>query len=143
MSTLEAARAVPHVEQASAWFTFSVLAGRDAASAARYVAADRTDWLLRDERFTVDLLLSEIVNNAVVHGAASPRAEIRVEGALIGDCLGIEVPTAGEPIAHDVDQPPADATSGRARALVRALAARWGTRYEDGRTTVWFELDLG
>jgi anti-sigma regulatory factor (Ser/Thr protein kinase) len=92
------------------------------------------------------LLLTEVVTNAVKHGAPSATAPIVVEGALIGRCLGIEVTNEGAFFEHEPDQPvepAADmALGGRGLDLVDAIASRWGAHHDDGRTTVWFELQL-
>jgi anti-sigma regulatory factor (Ser/Thr protein kinase) len=92
------------------------------------------------------LLLTEVVTNAVKHGTTSATAPILVEGALIGRCLGIEVTNDGGHFEHSPDTPvdpaPDMALGGRGLDLVDAIASRWGAHHDDGRTTVWFELEL-
>jgi hypothetical protein len=124
-------------------FSFTMLSGRDAPSTARRFATDRTEgWAIGAAGFNVQLLLSELVTNAVAHGAASAAAPIRVEGALIGRSLGIEVTNDGPRFEHAAHLPPDTDCGGRGLALVDAIAARWGARHHAGHTTVWFELDL-
>lgn len=125
-------------------FGFTVLTGRDAPHAARLAADGRTEgWLDDDARFHMQLLLSEVVTNAVTHGASSATAPIVVKGAPTNAGLQIAVSSFGPPFAHAGDLPPDTQPGGRGLALVDALAARWGARHDSGWTTVWFEVGAG
>ncbi|MGW8454535.1 ATP-binding protein [Streptomyces niveus] len=74
---------------------------------------------------TVQLLVSEIVTNAVVHGAGDRvRFSISYDGG--GDVL-IEADD-GRPARVGVRHPAADDESGRGLLLVAALARGWGRR---------------
>ncbi len=88
---------------------------------------------------SAELLLSEIVTNALVHTAG---------GALLTATL-----TAGEPPRLRVEvrdtaprrpwvprPAPDDASGGRGLLIVRALADAWGVRRETDGKTVWFEI---
>lgn len=82
------------------------------------------------------LLASELVTNAVVHGAGPISLEISSRpGAVrieVGDASP-EVPA----VATATDQD----TSGRGLALVQALAVAWGVdRVSGNGKRVWFEL---
>ncbi len=86
------------------------------------------------------LLVTEIVTNAVRHG----RPQIVVELRLEPPALGIAVADAG---AHMPDRPavmPVDpaATGGRGLGIVDALATQWGVIPGDGAAgkIVWFDI---
>lgn len=71
-----------------------------------------------------ELLLSELVTNAVVHGK-NDGTRIHVKLAIAGDLLRIEVHDRieGTPLPR---QTTADDSSGRGLHLVDSLALRWG-----------------
>jgi two-component sensor histidine kinase len=114
------------------WFSCTLLSGRDAPLTARHaVDGDAAGWLEASERFTFDLLLTELVTNAVTHGMASALAPIQVDCSSLDGTIGVEVTNIGIPFESE---------RGRGLTLVDALSSRWGSRHEDGQTTVWFEL---
>lgn len=87
------------------------------------------------------LVTSELMTNAVRHGAAGP---VRLALDLRGDVLTLTVSdrTPYVPLP-DAELPDAYAESGRGLALVEALSARWGhrpTADPDDGTEVWAEL---
>ena len=139
-----ATRAAVRVDGGAQAFTFTLLSGLDAPLTARQATADRIDaWLPEGQRFKLDLLLTELVTNAVQHGIASAIAAITVEGAVYGDVLHVDVTNDGRPLEYEVGLPDALAEGGRGLALVDALSTRWGSVHENGHTTVWFELETG
>ncbi|NAZ82945.1 SpoIIE family protein phosphatase [Kineococcus sp. R8] len=114
--------------------------------ARHWVAAECRDRLSPAERGVVELLTSELVANAVLHGARAAgdgrerAVEVRVDTA--GGVVRVVVQD-GNPDPPVLRHVGAEATGGRGVALVDALATRWG--YEPlpspgvGKT-VWFEL---
>jgi len=88
---------------------------------------------------TALLVLSELVTNAVLHGAEP----IDVCVSRDGDVLRIEVSDGGAriqgvaPRSHDDPRP-----GGRGLHIVNSLAQRWGTTDNDGGKTVWAEIGL-
>jgi anti-sigma regulatory factor (Ser/Thr protein kinase) len=84
------------------------------------------------------LVASELVTNAVRHGAGD--AELRVE--LDGRAVRIEVVDGGHArlkIPRPVPLP--DALGGRGLLLVREVSRRWGAGFDGaGHTLVWAEL---
>ena len=109
---------------------------------ARSAAAPELDaWLDDDARFGVDLMLTELVTNAVKHGTCVPGAEVRVEAGLFADCVCVEVTNTGAPFEPCTEAPGLLDTNGRGLLLVDSMAGRWGVQHEDGSTTVWFEVD--
>ncbi|MET7419916.1 ATP-binding protein [Dactylosporangium sp. NPDC005555] len=86
-----------------------------------------------------ELLLCELVTNALVHGGGVTAVELR----HVGQALRVSVRDGGAeaPIVRDV---PPDADYGRGLALVEALASRWGvdrSHAEPGKC-VWLELPV-
>ena len=86
------------------------------------------------------LVVSELVTNAVVHGAEP----IRVTMVRAAERVRVEV-TDGAAAAspHGNPRPPTDAETGRGLSVVTRLAVAWGWRASPGRgKTVWAELPL-
>lgn len=104
---------------------------------ARHIAADALKgWDLDDLIDAVQLAVSELVTNAIVHAQSDPELAI----ILTPDAVRIEVTDRDSalprPVGVDVD-----ATSGRGLAMVESIAREWGvTRRPEGKT-VWLEVD--
>jgi anti-sigma regulatory factor (Ser/Thr protein kinase) len=83
------------------------------------------------------LVVSELVTNAVVHGAGDVTLVVGV-----GDDGGVQVEVADdEPAMPERLRVPVDAESGRGLLLVSRLARRWGVRGRgDVGKVVWAEL---
>ena len=86
------------------------------------------------------LVVSELVTNAVVHGAEP----IRVTMVRVPERVRVEVTDgAAASSPHGNPRPPADAETGRGLSVVTRLAVAWGWRASPGRgKTVWAELPL-
>lgn len=84
----------------------------------------------------LELLTSEVVTNAVVHGGT----DLDVGVLLLPDRVRVEVGdrSADEPVPRAATP---EATSGRGLELVETLASAWGTAPGLHGKTVWFELD--
>jgi anti-sigma regulatory factor (Ser/Thr protein kinase) len=109
---------------------------RDAAagSIARRLIEQQLD-LEPAELDTVKSLVSELVNNAVVHG----HGRIDLTVAVSGSRVRAEVVDDGSGFEARVRSVGLDDLGGRGLMLVDACADRWGVR--EGTTHVWFELD--
>ena len=82
-----------------------------------------------DTREDLLLVVSELVTNAVVHGAEPIRVEV-TDGAA-----GVS--------PHGNPRPPTSAEAGRGLSVVTRLALAWGWRASPGAgKTVWAELPL-
>jgi len=96
------------------------------------------DWDLESLRSDCSLLVSELVTNAVLHGAGPILLEID------RDDRGLRVAVANESAVGSASPSPRDASTvdqgGRGLAIVGAVAARWGTHRDEVGTRVWFEL---
>jgi serine phosphatase RsbU (regulator of sigma subunit)/anti-sigma regulatory factor (Ser/Thr protein kinase) len=110
---------------------------REAARARRLVRGQLRSWGLAGVTATMELLVSEVVTNAVRH-AHGRRAELRLVRA--GSLL-CEVADEDHTLPTLRDARPDDEL-GRGLRVVSSLAREWGTsRTTDGKT-VWFEMAL-
>jgi CheY-like chemotaxis protein len=106
------------------------------AAARRFMEETLRRWSCGEVLDVVNLLVSELVTNAVVHGGS----EADVSVILTPSALRVEVGDRHEfipsPKADDDDW----ATSGRGLALVELLAQAWGTEQVMGGKVIWFEV---
>jgi anti-sigma regulatory factor (Ser/Thr protein kinase) len=105
------------------------------AQARRVLAAWAGDALQPEVLDRARLVLSELVNNAVLHGSGG----IALQLGLDDDRLLIEVIDEGQGFEHEVRKIPFEDLSGRGLSIVDAEASRWGIH--EGTTHVWAELD--
>jgi len=85
---------------------------------------------------TLRLLVSEVVTNAVRHGAHTQPVELNVHW---NSEVRIEVSDHGDGFTPHPRLGPLDEPGGFGLYLVGRLADRWGVETDDG-TTVWFVL---
>lgn len=106
--------------------------------ARRFVTSALTAWgALNGSIERAELLVSELVSNAVLHATGPIRLVVEeIEG---GRAFRIEVANsgAGEPRIRYAG--PTD-LSGRGLQLVDDLARGWGSSTTAGETSVWFEV---
>jgi anti-sigma regulatory factor (Ser/Thr protein kinase) len=107
-----------------------------AAALARRLVQKHFSALETAQLRTLKLLVSELVNNAVVHG----RGRIALRGLLARGAARIEVSDEGSGFHRSTAQSRFEDESGRGLLIVAAESSRWGV--ELGPTSVWFELDL-
>jgi anti-sigma regulatory factor (Ser/Thr protein kinase) len=89
----------------------------------------------------VELLTSELLSNAVLHGAAGRAIHLWFRAGE-DDVVRVSV-TDSLPARPVVLHPGLVAPSGRGMAIVEAMSNRWGVDDQhDGGKTVWFEIDL-
>jgi anti-sigma regulatory factor (Ser/Thr protein kinase) len=81
------------------------------------------------------LLVTELVNNAVLHGQGS----ITFIADLDEDRLHVEVIDEGSGFEREVREQGAEDLGGRGLILVDAESSRWGVH--EGTTHVWFEIE--
>jgi anti-sigma regulatory factor (Ser/Thr protein kinase) len=93
--------------------------------------------LTEDGLDTANLIVSELVTNALLHGAAPVRLRVRSSGPR----LYIEVADGARyrphrRVARETDE------NGRGLELLQALSRRWGVRPQVTGKVVWAQLDL-
>lgn len=108
----------------------------DAVPRARRLARDALVGVGPDRRADAELVVSELVTNAALHG----RPPITVRLAADADVVRVEVGDLGRDLPIRLQQHAATMT-GRGLALVAALASRWGVEPgPEGGKVVWAEL---
>jgi anti-sigma regulatory factor (Ser/Thr protein kinase) len=119
----------------------SLAGGPQAPARARELLAERLSESpdLPDRRL-LELLLCELVNNAVVHGGATGSDAVWLRVSRLAGRMRFEVRDAGPGfVSPPFARPPGDA-GGFGLRLVDRLAEAWGYSRERGLTRVWFEL---
>ncbi|NEE20211.1 SpoIIE family protein phosphatase [Streptomyces sp. SID7499] len=119
--------------QVAAW---DVDADPVAVARARSNASERlAAWGLEELAFMTELVVSELVTNAIRYGRPPVRLRLIRDRSLL-----CEVSDAGSTTPHLRRARTFD-ESGRGLFLVAQLAERWGTRHARQGKTVWAELD--
>ena len=90
-------------------------------------------------REVTELLVSELVTNAIRHGQPEHDGCVLLEARVTGDHGHVEVCDdggGGEPVVRPLDH---SEPGGHGLRIVDQLAADWGTR-RDGMRCVWFQV---
>ncbi|MFE7619463.1 SpoIIE family protein phosphatase [Streptomyces sp. NPDC057496] len=127
------ARAIPP-NRAADWdvpFDPAAVAGMRAA-----VAEKTDDWGLSELAFATELVLSELITNAIRYGSAPVTVRL-----LYDRTLTCEVADSSSTSPHLRDAAAMD-EGGRGLFLVAQLAKRWGTRYTPRGKVIWAEMSL-
>lgn len=119
--------------------TLDLPPGSEAAPIAREATRRQLDvWGAGgDTAFTAELVVSELVGNAVRHG--TPPLRLRL---ILGQTLTCEVSDAASSAPHVQHARTVDET-GRGLFILATLADQWGARYHTKGKTVWAELPAG
>ncbi|WP_241027984.1 SpoIIE family protein phosphatase/ATP-binding protein [Streptomyces verrucosisporus] len=109
-----------------------------AVSAVREEVARRlADWGLEEAAFTTELILSELVTNAIRHATGPVRVRLlRAERGLICEVSDTSSTSPHLRRAATTDE------GGRGLFLVAQLSERWGTRYTGTGKVIWAEQHL-
>jgi serine/threonine-protein kinase RsbW len=121
-------------------FAFSLNGGVEAASAARraVLAGDgAVPAFIRDD---VLLLVTELVTNAVRHGAVGPDRSLRVELKRRPRQVRVEVADPGPGFTAVPTRLKGKESNGWGLLLVDRIAERWGVKRRASGTCVWFEI---
>ncbi|UZX26713.1 ATP-binding protein [Streptomyces tanashiensis] len=107
-----------------------------AVATARAHVEDRLGrWNHPADPFTVSVVVSELVTNALRYGAAPVTLRLIADGPS----LTCEVSDAGQAAPHLRHAKAVD-EGGRGLLICASLADNWGVRYTDEGKTVWAEL---
>ncbi|WP_043604137.1 MULTISPECIES: ATP-binding SpoIIE family protein phosphatase [Protofrankia] len=110
-----------------------------AAKTARDITVTALDaWELSEHADLVELLVSELVTNAIRYAETPSHLTLR-RGQ---HALYVEI-ADGDSRVPRLLNPTADDEGGRGLQLVAELATRWGARPTHTGKTVWFQLDTG
>ncbi len=116
-----------------------------ARAARRFAHEALTDWRLADLADDVDLVISELITNALLHARADRRVAadvtIRLDLHYDGDGLYCRV-TDGSTLPPTPEDAGDTAESGRGLLLVEALSAAWGWSPEPLGKVVWARFDV-
>ncbi|MEU5974931.1 SpoIIE family protein phosphatase [Streptomyces sp. NPDC047315] len=100
------------------------------------VARTLTDWGLEEEAFTTELILSELVTNAIRYAVGPIRVRLIRDRALICEVSDHSSTSPHLRQAANTDE------GGRGLFLVAQFADRWGTRYTTDGKVIWTEQPL-
>ncbi|MGW0785188.1 SpoIIE family protein phosphatase [Streptomyces sp. NPDC002913] len=106
------------------------------SNARKRAAAQLTAWGLDDAVFTTELVVSELVTNAIRYGGDPIRLRLIRDTALICEVVD------GSSTAPHLRRARIFDEGGRGLLLVASLTERWGTRYTATGKTIWAEQPL-
>ncbi|MGW7691842.1 SpoIIE family protein phosphatase [Streptomyces asiaticus] len=106
------------------------------ASARSLAMRQLAEWGLDDLMTTTELIVSELVTNAIRHGTGPIRLRLIRHDVLICEVTDTSNTSPRLRHARTTDE------GGRGLFLVAQLTRRWGTRYTEGGKLIWAEQDL-
>jgi CheY-like chemotaxis protein len=107
-----------------------------AARAARGLVRQALPAIDQELVSSIELLVSELVTNAVLHASSAARLDVHVTAANIR----VEV-FDDDATLPELQPPDSLRSSGRGLQLVDAIASRWGSEAQLTGKVVWFEMD--
>ncbi|MFI0357318.1 ATP-binding protein [Actinomadura sp. 9N407] len=87
-----------------------------------------------------NVIVSELLSNALRHARPLPSGQIRVTWIRSGDLLELAVSDGGAMTEPRRGPGTLSSLGGRGLGIVEALSEGWGVRHDDGSTTVWAVL---
>lgn len=106
------------------------------ADARRRATAQLAHWGLWEALPTAELIVSELVTNAIRHAGAPIELRLIHNGSLICEVSDASSTSPHPRRAHELDE------GGRGLLLVGRLCERWGTRHTPSGKTIWAEQPL-
>ncbi|MCQ4044024.1 SpoIIE family protein phosphatase [Streptantibioticus rubrisoli] len=110
--------------------------GQSVAQARELTRARLEAWGLGELVDTTELLVSELVTNALRHGRGDIRLRLLLDRTLVCEVWDSDLVQPRRRRARDTDE------GGRGLQLVSMLSESWGSRRTPRGKTVWFELGL-
>ncbi|PWI43913.1 SpoIIE family protein phosphatase [Streptomyces sp. ICBB 8177] len=110
--------------------------GQSVAQARELARARLEGWGLSELVDTTELLVSELVTNALRHGKGDIRLRLLLDRTLVCEVWDSGLVQPRRRRARDTDE------GGRGLQLVSLLSRSWGSRRTPYGKTVWFELNL-
>jgi len=104
-------------------------------TARRFVRSTLVDLGLSAAWEAAELLVSEVVTNAVLHARTEFSVEVLCAGELVRVSVHDRSPVIPKPRTYG-----ADSTTGRGMRLVATLAVAWGVDRHPAGKAVWFEV---
>ncbi len=106
------------------------------ADARKEATRQLTDWGLEELAFTTELVVSELVTNAIRHATAPIRLRLIRDRSLICEVFD------GAATAPRLRHPRTTDEGGRGLLLVSQFTQRWGTRFVPEGKIIWAEQSL-
>ncbi|MEW2399282.1 SpoIIE family protein phosphatase [Streptomyces sp. NPDC046862] len=100
------------------------------------VSRQLSEWGLEQLEFTTELILSELVTNAIRYGSGPIRVRVLYDRSLICEVSDTSSTSPHLRYAADTDE------GGRGLFLIAQLTERWGTRYTPEGKVIWAEQSL-
>ncbi len=89
----------------------------------------------------LNLLVSEVVTNAVRHVDPSQGRQVELEISVTDERTRVDVRDQGSGFKPRAERPAGGREGGFGLRLVEQASSRWGTGMNKGRFSVWFEID--
>jgi anti-sigma regulatory factor (Ser/Thr protein kinase) len=112
---------------------------RSVGEARAWLTSTASDLIGVSRLSTLQLVISEIVTNAIRHGGAG--GEILLAATPKEDYLCVQVTDEGQGFAPRPGALSSEEHGGFGLFIVEQLTRRWGVTRENRRTRVWFEFD--
>lgn len=107
-----------------------------ASKARRFVSETLRTWGFDEAISDAELLVSELVTNAVLHARSATRVTLERKGRTLRISVYDDSPVQPRPRDYGPE-----AVTGRGLLLVQRIAKSWGVDLDGAGKSVWFELD--
>jgi anti-sigma regulatory factor (Ser/Thr protein kinase) len=108
----------------------------------RHSVLGMLDWAPSEARDRIELLVSELLTNSVIHAGLTWDETVDIRLTCGGQSIRVEVADPGRSFRAVPVEPRAGALGQWGVFLVSTLSDRWGLKDLDRGKAVWFEIDL-